>query len=233
MLPRLPPKRSYSLPIFFLICFRRTASRKGCRSSFCFARCICFELTKQMHSDFEDNPTGTPAKRADRGGFPSPRDILRAHILHNRAASPFLQERFRANRGALSQKRGSACASVYKIECALPKVSFWHAQSFIKGAALKRAEIINARGFLAELTAAKSCELRTTPLPSLWSGQRRFSSPRDILRAHILHNRAASPFLQERFRANRGALSQKRGSACASVYKIECALPKVSFWHAQ
>ena len=47
-----------------------------------------------------------------------------------------------------------------------------------------------------------------------------------------MHNRAASPFLQERFRANRGALSQKRGSACASIYKNYCACQNDTFGKA-
>ena len=77
-----------------------------------------------------------------------------------------------------------------------------------------------AREFLGELTPAKFSDIRTTPrhAASLLTAEV-FLSAR-FLRAHILLNRAYSPFLQERFRANRGALTQKRGSACANIYNI-------------
>ena len=74
--------------------------------------------------------------------------------------------------------------------------------------------------------------LRTTPLPSRWSGQRRFSSAARPFGAHLKIRAPHSPFLQERFRANRGALSQKRGSACASIYKNYCACQNDTFGKA-
>ena len=99
-------------------------------------------------------------------------------------------------------------------------MSFWHAQSFIKGAALKRAEIINARGFLAELTAAKSCELRTTPLPSLWSGQRRFSSPRSSSHAFACQRFACRKTPD----AHGGSSSSQKIFACANLFREPCKI---------
>ena len=73
-----------------------------------------FQAVETNSREIEDNPNekGIPTRYAFlRSEFSSPRDDLRARILQNRAASPYLRKRLRANAGALSQKRGFACAS--------------------------------------------------------------------------------------------------------------------------
>ena len=71
-----------------------------------FPRANLAELSAAVCCDFEDNRHCSHFVR-DSGGFPL-RRILWAHHYRNAAHSPFLQQRLRANRGALTQKRGFA-----------------------------------------------------------------------------------------------------------------------------
>ena len=64
------------------------------------------ELTAAKSCDFEDNPTGTPAKRADRGGFPLRRAFLGhalnyARRIHLSCKSAFAQTGVRYRRSVV------------------------------------------------------------------------------------------------------------------------------------
>ena len=64
--------------------------------------------------------------------------------------------------------------------------------------------------------------LRTTPLPSRWSGQRRFSSAARLFGAHLKLRAPHSPFLQE-LHSKSCALAQNCDFACAFIYYKCCA----------
>ena len=64
--------------------------------------------------------------------------------------------------------------------------------------------------------------LRTTPPPSRWSGQRRFSSAARLFGAHLKLRAPHSPFLQE-LHSKSCALAQNCDFACAFIYYKCCA----------
>ena len=85
------------------------------------------------------------------------------------------------------------CAQIHSFRICLS--AYWGQKRKLRFPFLR--EIISVHTFCFELTKQKVVIFRTTPLPSLCSGQSEFSSPRDNLGARILHNRAVSPFLQK------------------------------------